>query len=93
MNMILREINSHKGGTQRIALMRAAEFAREYALGRLIAILEGDPLNKPRFVPRQTEGASSRLARLRLAHASYMLANAGDIERISDGVYVRLSVS
>lgn len=70
----------------------AQERAREAALERLVAVLEGaepHPSGEHLFSVRSNYDALSRLARLRAAHAAYALANSGDMERVGSGAFVR----
>jgi hypothetical protein len=68
------------------------ERAREEALAKLVALLEGDSPH-----PRQTHSPStlgkpnplSQLARLQAARAAYSLANTGDMERVHTNAYFR----
>lgn len=70
----------------------AQEWAREAALERLVAVLEGadpHPSGEHLRSVRDNTNALSRLARLRAAHAAYALANAGDLERVGTGAFLR----
>ena len=68
----------------------AAEAARAAALERLIRVLEAGTAEAPRPLGRITpqNDALSQLARLRAAHASYVLATTNEVVRISDGVWM-----
>jgi hypothetical protein len=70
---------------------RAEERKRDEALARLVAVLEHAHSDEvPHLTGRFRVGDGfSRLARLRAAHATYALATMNDMERPSEGAFVR----
>jgi hypothetical protein len=70
---------------------RTQERERDLALARLVAVLEHAHSDEvPHLTGRFRIGDGySRLARLRAAHATYALATMNDMERPSEGAFVR----
>ena len=59
------------------------------AFERLINLLETGAEQTPAPVGRNRADSLSRLARLRAAHATYVLTTGGEMERVGMGAWVR----
>lgn len=68
------------------------ERAREEALARLVALLEGDSPHPQRASSPSALGRPNpltQLARLQAARATYSLANTGEMEKIHTNAFLR----
>jgi len=90
-NQISHGCSQRRGRSRQVreARLRTQELARQEALDRLVSLLEADIERNPPRTGRNRADALSRLARLRSAHATYVLANMNDMERVGPGAWVR----
>jgi hypothetical protein len=92
--LTLQKRNDLRGRERQRRIVRrnrqiAQELARAEALERLIALLETGTPEAGLGISQRRRDSRSHLARLEAAHATYALANSSEMERISDGAWIR----